>query len=276
MIHEEHTLWMGEKTRLFAQRWVPDGRPHAVLALVHGFGEHTGRYAHVGEALARQGYALCGVDLPGHGRTQGGRGRTSRAELVNAAQELLRDAKARFPDLPVFLYGHSMGGAIVLIAALTTALDAAGVIVTSPLIRLATQTPGWKVAAARLLAGLLPSFTIPNPLEMTELTRDPGMVAAVRGDPLYHTMVSARLGWDILQFMDVFEDQRGAFPVPLLVMQGTADRIVDAAATIALAGRLSGKITLKTWDGLYHELHNEPEKEAVMEYIVSWMRRISA
>jgi len=76
--------------------------------------------------------------------------------------------------------------------------------------------------------------------------------------------------------MDVFEDQRGAFPVPLLVMQGTADRIVDAAATIALAGRLSGKITLKTWDGLYHELHNEPEKEAVMEYIVSWMRRISA
>jgi acylglycerol lipase len=102
------------------------------------------------------------------------------------------------------------------------------------------------------------------------------MVEAVRGDPLYHNIVSARLGWDIMEWGQWLENQAGAFPVPLLIMQGNQDRIVNPAATIALAGRLSGNVTLKVWDGLYHELHNEPEREAVMQYMMSWVGRIAS
>lgn len=275
MVHEELTLKRTAGAELFAQCWASEAGPRAVLALVHGFGEHTGRYAHVGEWLARKGFALYGVDLPGHGRSSGRRGVTSRAELLEVTGDLLRDTKARFPGAPVFLYGHSLGGAIALIAALTDSPEVEGVIVTSPLVRLAVPAPAWKVTLARLMASVAPSFTMPNPLVLADLTRDPRMVEAVRGDPLYHNTTSARLGWDIISWEKWFESRRDAVALPLLFMLGAEDRIVDPAAAIALAGRLSGNVTLKVWDGLYHELHNEPEREAVMEYMTSWMGRIA-
>jgi alpha-beta hydrolase superfamily lysophospholipase len=196
--------------------------------------------------------------------------------LLGVAADLVRDTKARVPGSPVFLYGHSMGGALALITALTTNLDAAGVIATSPLIRLVDPAPGWKVAAARILARVAPSFAMTNPLKFEDLTRDPRMVELVRGDPLYHNTASARLGWDIMEWGRWFESLKAQSPLPLLVMVGTGDRIVDAAAAIAAAGRLSGKVTVKRWDGLFHELHNEPEREAVMKYILDWVRGIAA
>jgi acylglycerol lipase len=154
--------------------------------------------------------------------------------------------------------------------------DLAGVIATSPLLRLAQPAPAWKLAAAKLLCRVLPSMTMSNPLDPAELTRDARVVEAVRKDPLYHNKASARLGWDILQNGQWVEDQRGGFPVPLLIIRGTEDRIVDSGAIAALAGRLTGDVTLKTWEGLFHELHNEPEKDEVISYVLEWMRRHAA
>jgi acylglycerol lipase len=273
MIHEEQTLTTEAGAELFSQRWVPNGRPRAALALVHGWGDHSGRFAHVGEALAREGYALCAVDLPGHGRTKGKRGDGSRDRFLEALDASVADARRRFPGVPVYLYGASMGGAIVLIRALTRAPDAAGVIVTSPLIRLAGPAPALKVAAARLLSRVLPGLIMSNPLDLTLLSRDPSVAEAAAGDPLYHNKVSTKLGWDTIAWGDWFDRQGGPFPLPLLVMIGSRDRIVDPAATTALVGRLTGDVTLKAWDGMYHELHNEPEKSEVLAYVVSWMRR---
>jgi alpha-beta hydrolase superfamily lysophospholipase len=203
---------------------------------------------------------------------------TSRSQLLGVAADLVRDTRERFPGSPVFLYGHSMGGAIALMAALdaSSSLEAAGVICASPLVRLAQPAPGWKVKAARILARLAPSFLMKNPLEFEDLTRDPRMVEAVRADPLYHNTVSARLGWDIMEWGTWFESLEARSRLPLLVMVGTGDRIVDAQAAAAVAGRLSGKVTLKRWDGLFHELHNEPEREAVMQYVLDWVRGAAA
>jgi alpha-beta hydrolase superfamily lysophospholipase len=276
VVHEEFTLTTGGGAGLYGQRWIPDGRPAAAIALVHGFGEHTGRYAHVGEAFARGGAALCGVDLPGHGKTPGPKGVTSRVQLLEVAADLVRDAKGRFPGVPVYLYGHSMGGAIALMAALGADPGAAGVISSSPLVKLVQPAPGWKVTAARVLARLAPSFLLTNPLKFEDLTRDLRMVDAVRADPLYHNTVSARLGWDIMEWGTWFESLAAESRLPLLVMVGTGDRIVDSAAAIAVAGRLSGKVTLKRWDGLFHELHNEPERDAVMKYVLDWVKGAAA
>jgi alpha-beta hydrolase superfamily lysophospholipase len=276
VVHEEHALAMTGGRELAAQRWVPNGRPRAALALVHGFGEHTGRYTHVGEWLARAGYALCAVDLPGHGRTKGKRGCTSREELLQVTDLLLADAKARFRGVPVFLYGHSLGAAIVLLHVMTRPPAAAGVIATSPLLRLAGKPPAAKVAAARVLARLLPSFTMRNPLDMTALSSDPSVGEAASRDPLYHNTVSVRLGWEIMEWGQWFEGQSGPFPLPLLLLLGTGDRIVDTAAVRQFAGRLTGDVTLREWDGLFHELHNEPEKDQVLAFLVSWLGRHGA
>lgn len=276
MVHQEFVLKLGSGAELFAQSWAPEGKPRAAIALVHGHGEHTGRYAHVGSSLAEAGYAVCGVDLPGHGRTKGKRGHSSCVEILDTIGLLIRETKGRCPGVPVFLYGHSMGGAMVLRYAMTASPDIAGVIASSPLLRLAQPAPAWKVAVAKLMCNLLPSMTLNSPLDLTALSRDAHVVEAARKDPLYHSKVSTRLGWDIIEWGQWFELQGGGFPLPLLIMRGTADRIVDTGAVAALAGRLTGDITLKTWDGLYHELHLEPEKDEVISYVVEWMRRHAA
>ena len=130
-----------------------------------------------------------------------------------------------------------------------------------------------KVAAAKLLARLAPSFLMKNPLDLDVLSRDPSVAGAVRGDPLYHNIVSARLGCDIMEWGDWLESQSGPFPLPLLVMSGSEDRIVDTSATTAFVGRLTGDVTHKLWEGNYHELHNEPEREEILGFLAQWLKR---
>ena len=192
--------------------------------------------------------------------------------MLDTVDLLVRDAKARFPGAPVFLYGHSMGGAVALIHGLTRSASVAGVIATSPLIRLAGRTPAVKVAAAKLLARVAPSFLMKNPLDLDALSRDQSVAGAVRGDPLYHNIVSTRLGCDIMEWGPWFESQSGPFPLPLLMMSGSQDRIVDTSATSALAGRLTGDVTHKVWEGNYHELHNEPEREEILGFLAQWLK----
>jgi alpha-beta hydrolase superfamily lysophospholipase len=269
MRHEEYAVAAGGRP-LFAQAWMPDGKPRGVVALVHGFGEHSGRYAHVAERFAKAGYVFAGLDLPGHGRTEGRQGNTSYAGILAAVGAHIGEIRRRNPGLPVILYGHSLGGAIVLRFAWETRPSLAGVLSSSPCIGLMARVPAWKAAMARILSTIAPSLIMANPLTLSDLSRDARVGEAAGKDPLYHNKASTVLGADILQSRAWFQDMKGAFPLPLLLMQGTADRIVDARETIALAGRLTGNVTLKTWDGFYHELHNEPEKERVFDYMIAW------
>jgi acylglycerol lipase len=270
MRHEEYTV-TADGRPLFAQAWMPGRKARGAVALVHGFGEHSGRYAHVADRFVKTGLVFAGVDLPGHGRSKGRQGDTSYAGLLAAIGAHIEETKRRNPGLPVILYGHSMGGALVLRFAWENTPSLAGVIATSPLIGLSMPVPGWKAVMARVLCAIAPSFIMANPLTLSDLSRDPRVGEAAGRDPLYHNMTSTALGADILQSRGWFQRVRGAFPLPLLVMQGTADRIVDAQATVELAGGLSGDVTLKTWDGFYHELHNEPEKERVFDYMITWV-----
>jgi acylglycerol lipase len=269
MKHDEYQVSSGGR-RLFAQAWAPDGKARGAVALVHGFGEHSGRYAHVAERFGKAGFVFAGVDLPGHGRTEGKQGDTSYAGLLAAVGAHVEEVKRRNPGLPLILYGHSMGGALVIRFAWESAPSIAGVMATSPLIGLSTPVPAWKASMARILGRVAPSLIMANPLTLSDLSRDARVGEAAGKDPLYHNKASAVLGADILQSRAWFQRVQGAFPLPLLIMQGTGDRIVDAQAAIGLAGRLSGNVTLKTWDGFYHELHNEPEKEQVIDHMISW------
>ena len=257
---------------LVGRCWEPEGEPQAVVCLVHGLGEHCGRYGHVAAALNDAGYAVLACDKRGHGRSGGKRGYIPSYEALMADIDLLlAQAAQRFPGKPRFLYGHSLGGNEVLNYALRRKPALAGVVSTSPGLRTAFQPPALQLAAGRLMNRLWPAFTLPNGLELAAISRDPAVVAAYQADPLVHDRLSARLGVSLLEAGEWAIANAGQFPLPLLLMHGTADRLTSHEASREFAAN-APNCTLKLWDGLYHETHNEPEKEEVIGIIIEWLQ----
>lgn len=271
MAHEELSWPAHDGLDLYAQCWTPDA-PRAVVGLIHGLGEHSGRYAHVAAALNRAGYAVLAFDLRGHGRSAGPRGHTPSYEALLAdIDRLIEQVGQRFPGLPAFLYGHSLGGNLVLNHALRRRPALAGVVATSPGLRLAFEPPPIKVALARVMNALLPAFVQPNGLEVAALSRDPQVVHDYTHDSLVHDRISARL------FVGFFEAGRWALAhaaemaLPLLLVHGDADRICAVEGSREFAAQAPGDCSLQAWAGLYHETHNEPEKEQVLQFAIDWL-----
>ena len=258
---------------LYAKEWKPEGKVKAVVALVHGLGEHIGRYDHVAEAFGKAGYAMVGFDQRGHGKSDGIRGfENSYDAIMDDIAQNIQNAKDRYPGLPVFLYGHSLGGNLVLFFALTRKPELKGVIATAPGLATATPLAPALLAMTKILYRLGPSMKIKNGLDLTGLSRDPEVAEKYIADPLVHPFISPRLALDMLNAGKYSVEHAAEFPLPLLLMQGTADRLVSPKKTkeFALAAPLS-KITYREWDGFYHELHNEPEKADVIKVMTGWM-----
>ncbi|RKX39540.1 MAG: alpha/beta hydrolase [Verrucomicrobia bacterium] len=272
MPHFEFTIESFDGLKLHGQRWEPEAEPAAVVCLVHGLGEHCGRYGHVAEAFNQAGYALVSFDLRGHGRSEGKRGHAPNyTALMDDIFQLLETAKEHYPDVPVFLYGHSLGGNLVIHYALRRLPKLAGVIATSPLFRPAVKPPRWKMALLRSMVGLRPSLSISSGLETAALSRDSEVLQAYREDPLTHDRISARLAIDMLRNGEWNMAHATDLPCPLLLMHGNADRITSAKASREFALRADAACTLKIWDGFFHELHNDPENKKVLTYLLDWL-----
>lgn len=262
--------------QLFAKDWKPEGEVRGAVALVHGLGEHIGRYRPVAELLNAAGYSVTGFDLPGHGQSEGKRGDASYDAIGKEIDHLLQEVHQRYPGKPTFLYGHSLGGALVLYYVLQYRPALCGVVVTSPGLASDTPMPASKIFMARLLARLAPSFTMENGLDLQNLSHDPQIMQAYQQDPLVHPMISARLGIDLLTKGQWIIEHAAEFPAPLLLEQGTDDHLVSPKATAAFAKNVpADKITYKVWDGLYHETHNEQEKAQVIRYMIDWLNQHS-
>ncbi|OHD68174.1 MAG: hypothetical protein A2177_08095 [Spirochaetes bacterium RBG_13_68_11] len=271
----EETLKVNDRLSVFLRAWKPKGIPRGVVVHVHGLGDHSGRYGHVAEFLTDRGFRVLAPDLPGHGRNPGVRGHASYPLIEEVIGALVAEARRRAgAGCPVFLHGHSMGGSRGLAWQIAHPGERlAGVVALSPSIGgpLPRPTTAKKVLA-RVLSKLAPSFTMENGLDLSNICRDTAVVEAFRRDPLFHTKISALLGVDFLRSWDWFAQwPGGTLASPVLILQGTGDRCVDPGATVSLAGRLTGDVTLKTWDGFFHELHSEPEWREVLGYIAGWM-----
>jgi alpha-beta hydrolase superfamily lysophospholipase len=239
---------------------------------VHGLGEHTGRYAHVAAALNEAGYAVLGCDLRGHGKSEGLRGHTpSYDALMDDIGRLLDEAAQRYPGKSRFIYGHSLGGNLVLNYTLRRKPPLAGVVSTSPAIRVANPLPVTQLTLAKVMNKLQPTMQMPNGLALDNLARDPEVIRAYKSDPLVHNKISVRLAVEMLQAGEWALAHAAEFPLPLLLVHGTADELTSAAATQEFAGKVRGDCTLKLWDGFYHETHNEPEKAEVLRFMVAWI-----
>ena len=272
MKHVEYSWTTSDGLSIFAQSWAPDGAPRAVVALVHGLGEHSNRYPSLVEKLPSAGYAINTYDLRGHGRSGGPRLYAPSFEsLMTDIDRHIQNTKERFPGMPVFLYGQSFGGEQVLYYAMRRSPAVAGVIASSPLLAPGTPQSTVKLTAGRLLARVLPKAIFPTGVPLESISRDPAVVEQTRKDPLYqHKGVSVRLGTDFLDAGDWIRTQ-AQFPLPLLLMQGTDDRHVDPKKTIEFAQKLKGDVTLKVWDGSRHELHNDLDRDTVIGFVLAWL-----
>lgn len=258
---------------LWYQEWTPENKPLGTIALVHGMGEHSGRYQHLAEVVHRTGYALLTFDLRGHGRSEGQRGHTpSYDALMKDIALLIKHARERFPLQPLFLYGHSLGGNLVLNYVLRFSAPLKGVIVTSPWLKLAFEPPAYKIKMAGIMNRIWPSFSQANELDAPALTHDQVIVRAYETDPLVHTFISARFFKSVHAAGLWALEHADRFPLPLLLMHGSADRVTSCEASQAFAASLPNLCTFKAWDGLYHELHNEPEWPEVFKFVLAWLQ----
>jgi len=273
MKHFETSWKARDGLDIFAQGWEPTVLvPKAVVCLVHGLGEHSSRYAHVAEAFGKEGFILFGADLRGHGRSGGPRGHISSFEdFMQDIDMLFEQARQRYPGLPLFLYGHSLGGIQVLHYGLTRKPDVKGVIATSSGLHTAIEKQTLKVMIVKMLGSLLPTVALPSGLDSKTISRDEKVVQAYNNDPLVHDKISLGFGKVMLGITSWTLAHAGEFSLPLLLLHGKADALAFPSSSTEFAAPLKEKCTLVLWEDAYHELHNEPEKEEVFKTMTLWM-----
>ncbi len=260
-----------EGLNLFAANWSVKN-PRAVIALVHGQGEHIGRYGHVAKWFNRHDIAVLGFDHQGYGQSEGKRGHAKNLKvLLNDIGLLLQKTRQLYPNTPIFLYGHSMGGGLVLNYVTRRNPDLSGLIVTGPWIRLAFETPALKLIVGKILRFFMPTLRLPTGLAANFISHDDTVVEAYLNDPLVHNKLSAAAGMALLGGAKWLDTWAGEFNIPVLLQHGGDDKLTSADATRRFAERVKGDVTHREWPDLYHEIHNEKEKEEVFAYTLNWM-----
>ncbi len=261
-----------DHTEIYGCEWAVTA-PRGVLVLAHGLGEHIHRYAHLAHWFNDQGFAVLGYDRRGHGRSAGLRGHSPGLEpLLDEIAHLIVEAQTAYQELPVFLYGHSQGGGLVLSYAFRRHPDLAGVIASAPWIKLAFEPPKALVAIGRVMRNIYPRLQQSNNLDPKLLSRDEEVVRSYEQDPLVHDRISAAVGIDMMKEGEWLASQTAGFPCPLLILHGTQDGITAHEASRELAGQLEGDVTFRHFPGFFHELHNEPGQTAVFETVLKWMQ----
>ena len=273
---EHHEGWFEgvRGTEIRYQYWLPDGEPDASLLIVHGLAEHCGRYANVIDRFVPRGYAVYGVDHIGHGKSAGRRVYVERFGDFIAVLKTYVDRIGEWrPGVPLFMVGHSLGALIGAVYLLDHPGDLAGAILSGPLVKVPDNISPATVLLSRLLSVVLPKLGVAA-VDATGVSRDPAVVRAYVDDPLVYTgKTTARLGCEMLKAMRRVAEEVHKIEIPLLVLQGGADRLVSPDGAEMLH-RLAGSAdkTLKVYDGLHHEVYNEPERDVVLADVEAWLR----
>lgn len=261
---------------LHFQKWVPESHVRASLLIVHGAGEHSGRYEHVINWFLQREIAVFAGDLPGLGRSPGKRGHIDRfSDYVTVVKEWARKAKADFPEVPLLVLGHSVGGLITIRLLEDPEVDGtgiAGAILSSPCLRLKMNVPEWKQKMAQFIGKIMPSLQIPNGIDPAIVSRSPEIVRKYAEDPYVEKLVSVRWFEELQSAMQQALLEAGKVSHPILLLQAGADRLVEPEAIHPFMERVPAyDKTMKVYPGLYHEILNEYEKQQVLDDILEWV-----
>ncbi len=275
MNHTTGSFQSMDGTKIYTESWLPDSTPNAVVIIVHGLGEHIGRYSHVAPKLVDAGYAVYGLDHHAHGKS-GGDPRTyfdSFDQPINDLKKYLDSIKAAQPGKKVFLYGHSLGSLITLVFALKYQTDLAGLVLSGSTLAVESAQPALIVMAAGFLDKVAPKFAVTPPLPSTTLSRDEAVSRAYDTDPLVeHGNVRVRMGYQLLTNSRTVKTHLSELKLPVFIFHGADDKLTPPAGSQMLYDGLgSTDKTLKFYEGLRHETHNEPEQGMVIDNIIQWL-----
>lgn len=270
MTHQEFTFNL-YKTDFFGQYWQPKN-PKAVVVLVHGMGEHSTRYTtSVVPKLVENNFAIVAFDQFGHGKTSGKRGHNPNFEAVlESISTVIDKAKKLYPNKPVFLYGHSMGGNCVINYALRKQSDIKGIIASSPFLKLAFQPPSWKLSLGKLMQKIAPSITLGNELNANDISRVQEEVDKYVNDPLVHDKISPNYSLSFIDSGKWAIENASKLKTPMLLIHGTGDKIIDCKGSVEFADK-SDVAEVKIYEGGYHELHNDICKNEVLQDVTDWL-----
>jgi alpha-beta hydrolase superfamily lysophospholipase len=272
MKHTEGRLRGADKRSIYFQLWLPETAPKATLLLVHGAGEHSGRYLHVAEFFAAQGLAVAALDHRGHGNSDGRPGHIGMFDDYLTDLAIFNDEVGRrLPGVPMFLLGHSLGGLIACNYLLQQQDRFVGCILSGALIKSDLQ-PGWvQMGVIRLLALLAPRLGVMQ-LDASGVSRDPEEVKKYVEDPLVlHGKASARMVRELFAGMATLQAGAAGITLPMLILHGDADVLTSPDGSRYLHQHISSTDkTLTIYPGLYHEILNEPERQDVLDQILSW------
>ncbi len=274
MRHSESSFEGYGALELFMQSWLPDDGVKAILAIVHGFGEHSGRYMNLVNRLVPAGFALYGFDHRGHGRSPGQRGHINNwDEFLGDVRAFLNIIREIENNKPLFLYGHSMGGLLVLGYSLRHPESLNGVIASGP----ALSQPGVSpllLALSRVMSKIWPSFSIDTKLDVNLISRDPDVIKAYQDDTLVHSMASARLGTELTAAMEWTQAHAADWKLPLLILHGTEDKLVPPEGSKTFFDNVSFDDKQRIeYPGTRHEPHNDLDREKVLDDIRQWLER---
>jgi len=272
MRHEEGQFTGVGELSLYFQCWQPEDNIRAVLVIVHGLGEHSGRYMNVVNHLVPLGYAVYGFDHRGHGRSPGPRGFIKNyIEFRGDVRNFLEMVREREGKRPLFLMGHSMGGGIVVNYVLHDPEGFAGVIASAPAVGKLGIQP-MLAFAARLMSGVLPKLAMDNGLDLSGISRDEAAVQAYKDDPLVHGKGTPRLGVEMMDNAAWSMANAHEWEPPLLMIHGDADRIVNVDETRAFFAQVKQPDKeLIVYEGGYHESHNDVHYQQVVTDLERWL-----
>ncbi|MFZ5944937.1 MAG: alpha/beta hydrolase [Bacillota bacterium] len=271
-MHSELNWTTDDGLKIFSQFWQPQGETKGVINLVHGLGEHSGRYETYAKKLADAGYVFFAFDLRGSGKSGGKRGHVPAYKFfLNDIHQFLQESHKRFPYKPQFLYGHSLGGNLALNYCMRRNYELQGLIVTSPWLKLALKPSLFKILLGQGVDLVWPSFSQHNGISAHALSHDPQIVESYANDPLVHNRISTRLFFEAHRAANWTLEHSQDLRIPLLLMHGTEDGITSYEGSKEFAAGVKGECTLKLWEGQYHELHNEYVKEEVFQEILGWL-----
>jgi alpha-beta hydrolase superfamily lysophospholipase len=249
----------------------PGENIRAVIIFIHGLGEHIQRYNYWADLFKKEGIGFAGVDLPGHGRSGGRRGNIKSYELLREIIDILiNSSKQTFPGVPVFLYGHSLGGGIVLDYLIHKNPRIKGAIVTSPWLRLSFEPGRIKIILVSMLKKLLPGLTQPSGLKVGHLSSDVTVGENFKADPLCHGKISVSLYHGAITSAKYSLAHASELKIPTLLIHGSNDLITSPEGSREFAAKTS-MVEFKIWNGGLHELQNEPFKDDVFTYIIKWI-----